>query len=179
MIASEDRAGEQAGDFDALFATYRGRICRYLFSLVGDEAQAEDLAQDAFLKAHRALAGGQRPENAQAWLYTIATNAALSHLRRRRLIAWLPLPAGGEAESKHAVPGPEAQAGERDLIRRTLARLSPAEAACLLLRFQSDLTYAEVAAALGTSEAAAKTRVCRARAAFCQVYQSLSREVRQ
>ena len=165
--------------FAELFAANRGHICRYLYSLVGDAAQAEDLAQDAFLKAYKALARGDRPQNPSAWLYGIATNTGISHLRRRKLIAWLPLLPGGEAEHSQMGRDPAAAAGERDLIRRTFGRLSPNDRACLLLRFQADLSYAELAAALGIGEGAAKPRVCRARAAFCEAYARLSREVKR
>ncbi|MCL5109823.1 MAG: sigma-70 family RNA polymerase sigma factor [Chloroflexi bacterium] len=177
LTLSESQSQEQPTDFTSVFAAYRGRICRYLYSLVGEAAQAEDLAQDCFLKAYRALQRGQRPDNLSAWLYTIATNAAISHLRRRKLIAWLPLLPGGEVETARTGRDPAVVASERDLLRRTLAKLSPADASCLLLRFQADLTYAELASVLGTSEGAAKTRVCRARAAFCETYTRLSREV--
>jgi RNA polymerase sigma-70 factor, ECF subfamily len=176
LTLSESQSREQPTDFAAVFAAYRGRICRYLYSLVGEATQAEDLAQDCFLKAYRALQSGQPPDNLSAWLYTIATNVAISHLRRRRLIAWLPLLPAGEAETVRPGGDPAVVASERDLLRQTLAKLSPADASCLLLRFQADLSYTELASVLGTSEGAAKTRVCRARAIFCETYARLSRE---
>jgi RNA polymerase sigma-70 factor, ECF subfamily len=177
LTTPRPRAGADA--FAELFAANRGGICRYLCSLVGDAAQAEDLAQDAFLKAYRALGRGDPPQNPRAWLYTIATNTAISHLRRRKLIAWLPLLPDAEAEHARIGPDPASAVGERDLIRRTFARLSTSDRSCLLLRFQADLTYAELAPVLGIGAGAAKTRVCRARAAFCEAYQQLSREVKR
>ena len=176
---SEMKPREYVAVFAELFASNRGRICRYLYTLVGDATQAEDLAQDVFLKAYKALGRGDHPQNVHAWLYAIATNTAMSHLRRRKLIAWLPLLPGGEAEGRQIGRDPAAAAGERDLIRRTFGRLSPNDAACLLLRFQADLSHAELGAALGIGEGAAKTRVCRARAAFCETYTELSREVKR
>ena len=88
------------GDVEAfadIFEEYHLRICRYLCSLVNDGDLAEDLAQQTFVKAYKALVKGSPPGNLNAWLYTIATNTALSALRRRRLIAWLPIHGSAQA----------------------------------------------------------------------------------
>ena len=77
--------------FELIFEQHHAGIYRYLCRLVGDEDLAEDLLQQTFLKAYKAMAGGLQPDNPHAWLYTIATNTAFSALRRRKLIAWLPL----------------------------------------------------------------------------------------
>jgi RNA polymerase sigma-70 factor, ECF subfamily len=162
----------EAEAFSELFETYHPRICRYLCALVRDADWAEDLAQQTFLKAYRALSRGAPPANPRAWLYTIATRTAISGLRRRRLMAWWP--AGLVAHS--TVPGQEALTGERDLLDRALARLTGADAACLLLRFQHELPYAELAQILGLSVPAARMRLSRARAAFREAYLQLEQE---
>jgi len=164
------------GAFAAIFDQYHLRICRYLDSLVADGDLAEDLAQQTFVKAYKALTEGSVPENLGAWLYTIATRTALSALRRRRLIAWLPLGLGEAAQ--RGLPGEqEARLGEREVLAQALARLSKTDAACLLLRFQQGLSYEELAQVLGTSTAAARMRLSRARAAFREAYLQLEREV--
>ncbi len=164
-------------DFGQIFAQYRSRIYRYLCHLVHDADLAEDLVQETFLKAYRALSQKSRPENMSAWLYAIATNTAFSALRRRKLIAWLPFHGNAEAARIAARPGYEARLGERELVAQALARLPERDAACLLLHFEQGLSCAEVAEVLGMSLQAAKSRLYRARAAFCRTYQSLSREV--
>src|SRR5438067_13498765 len=86
-------AQAQAGDpaaFEAIFAAYYPRIVSYCYRLVDDAEQAQDLAQDTFVKAYHALPRTGDGLNLQAWLFTIATNTAISALRRTRL-AWLPL----------------------------------------------------------------------------------------
>jgi len=179
--APQADAAKQVGNdaFAGLFAASRARVCRYVRSLVRDDALAEDLAQDVFLKAYRALRQGPPPDNLNAWLYAIATNTALSALRRRKLIAWLPLHGSAEAEERPAAPDLATLAGDRELIAQTLRRLPKQDAACLLLRFQEHLSYAELASALGVSLSAAKSRVCRARATFCETYLELSQEARR
>jgi RNA polymerase sigma-70 factor, ECF subfamily len=162
--------------FAAVFEGYQARIFRYLRSLVGEPALAEDLAQDTFVKAYKALAQGHPPDNLNAWLYAIATNTALSALRRRRLIAWLPLQASPEAHEKPGAADHEGATGEQELINQVLAALPKTDAACLWLRFQHDLSYAELAHVLGTTVPAAKMRLSRARAAFRELYLRLNQE---
>ncbi len=159
--------------FDTLFDQFNRPICRYLCSLVSDADMAEDLAQQTFLKAYQALSRGAPPENPKAWLYAIATNTALSALRRRRLVQWLPFHA---ATAKAPGPGPEARLGQKDLMARALGRLSKSDVACLLLRFQHGLSYAELADVLSTSIPAARMRISRARAAFREIYLQLDSE---
>ncbi len=161
--------------FAAVFDEYHVRLCRYLCSLVGDGDLAEDLAQQTFVKAYKALVAGTAPESLGAWLYAIATRTAISALRRRRLIAWLPLGMSNAAR-QGAAREHEARLGERELLGQVLARLPKADAACLLLRFQQGLSYEELAAVLGTSVPAARMRTSRARAAFREAYLRLERE---
>ncbi len=165
------------GAFERIFDEYHQRICRYLCSLVGDSDLAEDLAQQTFVKAYRALGRGSPPDNLSAWLYAIATNTALSALRRRKLTQWLPFLEHAEARA----PGQDQEAllGERELVGQALGRLGKSEAACLLLRFQQGLSYGELAEILGTSIPAAKMRLSRARAAFREVYLQLSEEAKR
>ncbi|MDA8218522.1 MAG: sigma-70 family RNA polymerase sigma factor [Dehalococcoidales bacterium] len=176
--AIESLGRDKEESFGTLFSTYQASIYRYLRSLVRDGELAEDLAQDTFVKAYKALGRGDRPENTRAWLYTIATNTALSALRRSRLLSWLPLLGNAEAAGKALTENQEARVGERELIRQVLATLPKTDAACLLLRFQEDLSYEEIAEALGTSVPAAKMRVSRARAAFREHYLQLNQGAR-
>ncbi len=161
--------------FALIFEQYHAGIYRYLCRLVRDADLAEDLAQQTFVKAYRALSAGSRPDRLQPWLYAIATNTAFSALRRRRLIAWLPLV--GEAVHRAPGPGPEARLSERELVAQALAQLPRRDAACLLLHFHEGLSCAEVAQVLGLSLSAAKSRLYRAREAFCEAYLRLSEEV--
>src|SRR3990172_10218363 len=82
---------DPAGDFEAIYAMSQPRIAGYLARMVGDPDVAADLTQDVFLKAFRAIGQTKPGLNVKAWLFTIATNAALDHHRHRRLLRWLPL----------------------------------------------------------------------------------------
>lgn len=168
-------AGAQS--FVTIFEEYSGKIYRYLCSLVRDPGLAEDLAQDTFVKAYKALARGDQPANLNAWLYAIATNTALSALRRRRLVAWLPFVRANGEEWLDPAEGHEVTTGRRDLISRSLRDLPRNEAACLILRFEHGLTYDELASVLECSVPAAKMRLSRARAAFREAYLRHGEEV--
>ncbi|HEX9036752.1 MAG TPA: RNA polymerase sigma factor [Ktedonobacterales bacterium] len=81
------------GDFEDIFIRFQTPITNFVYRLVGNREQAFDLAQDVFVKAYRALAGGATIQAGalSSWLYRIASNTATDALRRRRLISWLPL----------------------------------------------------------------------------------------
>jgi RNA polymerase sigma-70 factor (ECF subfamily) len=164
-------AAELADHFERLFVEFQTPILNYLYRLVGDSATAEDLAQEAFTRAWRARAQLPRIDNPRAWLYRIATNAARDHLRRRRLLAWLPL--GGET-SRH----PNLSAGshedaslESERMRGALLKLAPGYRIPLVLYTCQDCSVAEIAAALDLSPEAVKQRLVRARQQLREAYQ--------
>jgi RNA polymerase sigma-70 factor (ECF subfamily) len=167
-------ARDVAASFAEIFATYQAPIRRYLASLVRDPALAEDLTQETFTKAYQAL-GRSTPTHLNGWLYAIATNTAFA-VFRRRLLAFLSLGMLAGEEVEDAAGDPGRAVGEREIVRLALARLPKPDAACLLLRFQQGLTYPELAVVLGVTEPAAKKRLSRARAAFREIYLSLSEE---
>ena len=80
-------------DFEAIFQRFQTPITNFIYHLIGNREQACDLAQDVFVKAYKALLAGTvvQPGALSAWLYRIASNTTTDTLRRRRLIAWLPL----------------------------------------------------------------------------------------
>jgi RNA polymerase sigma-70 factor (ECF subfamily) len=99
LVGQNKHASEHQQDvvdiaaFDEIFTRFQTPICNFIYRLVGNREQAYDLTQDVFVKAYRALVSGTAIQTAalSAWLYRIATNTAMDALRRRRLIAWLPL----------------------------------------------------------------------------------------
>ncbi len=161
-------AGQPAAVIERLFAEYQTPILNYVYRLVGDPALAEDLTQEAFTRAWRARAQLAEVANQRAWLYRIATNAARDHLRRSRLLAWLPLL---NDEPALATPGPEEPAIEAERMRCALLRLPPDYRVPLVLYTCQDFTVAEIAAALGLSNDAVKQRLVRARQKLREAYE--------
>lgn len=151
--------------FTRLVLDHQRRIHRFIFGMVGVDAQAEDLTQDVFLSAYRAL--GRLPEDANesAWLFTIARNRALQELRRRKILRWLPLarPDDDEDDIYPQIEQPLADTvAERDRLRRAMAAVPPKDLSCLLLSVDGH-TYSEVAQITGLSTPAVRARIFRAR----------------
>lgn len=159
----------RAGDADAfarLFEHYHAPILNYLHRMVSDRALAEDLTQDTFIKAYKALPRTSDDLAFKAWLYRIATNTAISHLRRGKVIRWLPFLTDRETGEESI----ERSVTRSADVNEALGKLPKHYAAALLLRHYQGLSLAETAQALDITENAAKLRLFRARKAFAQVY---------
>src|SRR5579859_5964549 len=76
--------------FRELFQKYNGQVCTYLARLVGNDEVGRDLAQETFMRAWKSLPEIRSDAHFKAWLFRIATNIAMSHLRHARLVRWLP-----------------------------------------------------------------------------------------
>jgi len=169
-----DSAGEDVeARFERLFLTHQTPILNYLYRFVGDVGRAEELAQETFIKAYRALTRLPADANERAWLYRIATNTARDWNRRRRLIQWLPLlNRDNDSLSKG---DPAGQIVEAEAVQRALASLPVIYREPLLLYSMQGFSTAEIADILGLSQSAVKVRLFRARELFRGVYQGESR----
>jgi RNA polymerase sigma-70 factor, ECF subfamily len=177
QVVNRAQCGDRAA-FALLFEHYNPRICTYLTRLVGNDELGRDLAQDTFLAAWRALPNVRDELRFAPWLYRIATNMARSHLRRLRLIHWLPW-SESEANSLLAsasTAGPDAHAGEAERVALALKRLAPRCRTCLLLQIEGGFSQRDVADLLGISEKSVSAYVSRGREQFRQAYQLLDSE---
>ena len=157
--------------FEELFEAYRQPILNYLYRLLDDGAQAEEVCQDVFVRAYRALPRLPTDANHRAWLYRIASNAATDRHRRARLLRWLPLrddEADGESLDRH--DGAEARTVERAALQQALRALPIAYRQALVLFSVQGYSIREISEMLGVSEGAVKTRLFRAREKFRAVY---------
>ncbi len=150
-----------------LFRQQEQSICSYLARLTGDLARAQELTQEAFIRAYRALLRGDRWDNPRAWLYRVASRLATDDYRRRKLLEWLPL-LGTEPDP---VPGLELTVVERIAVQSALDALPSKYRVPLVLYVYDGQTVAEIAEVLGLSISAVKMRLSRARIKFRQVYE--------
>lgn len=164
-LVERARAGDQAA-FAHLFEQYHAPILNYLHRMVSDRALAEDLTQDTFIKAYNALPKTKPDLAFKAWLYRIATNTAISHLRRGKIIKWLPF----LTDREHPDEAVDRSVTRSTDINDALDQLPKHYEAALLLRHYQGLSLAETAEALDITQNAAKLRLFRARKAFAQVY---------
>ncbi len=136
------------------------RVFTLAYRLVGDRHEAEDVAQEAYLRMYRGLPGFRGDSSFDTWLYRITSNAAISHLRRRGRFADLLAEPGDAAE----VPDhPGADPVDRDEIQRALLALPVAQRTVLVMRDAYGFSVAEIAEQLGLTEGAVKVRIHRAR----------------
>ncbi|QNK71637.1 sigma-70 family RNA polymerase sigma factor [Variovorax sp. PAMC26660] len=147
------------------FPAHRGRLVRAAMRLLGGKAEAEDAVQDTYL---RALEAGHTHEldAAQAWLTTVMQHLAIDRLRRRNWMqAWLQ---GAEAQHTiaHEAPSAEDDAAVAEstaqALRLLATRLSPPDAAAVLLREVFEASFKEIAQASGKTEAACRQQLHRA-----------------
>jgi RNA polymerase sigma-70 factor, ECF subfamily len=177
-VISGKRKGDgmitDADDFQTIHDEYRPKIYRYLCRLVG-EADAEDLAQEVFVKVDKALQGFRGKSSLSTWVYRIATNAALDRLRTRSSSKGeLGLSSEGELEvkDKDTWTGEEKPSLETSLIRkemndciRSIVDSLPANYRTVIALGEVEgFTNAEIAEILGISLDAVKIRLHRARA---------------
>jgi len=156
--------------FTTLVARYQQRIGGYLYRLVGDRETAEDLTQETFMRAYRALPTAHAIGAFRAWLFRIATNLARDQLRRQRRIRWLPL----DSDRMELAGQPFSLVEEADAVHRVLARLSANDRAMLLLCAGEDLSYGEAGTALGVTANTARMRYTRAKKRFQALYREMT-----
>jgi RNA polymerase sigma-70 factor (ECF subfamily) len=147
--------------FARLAERHRAEIQRYLGRLLGNDADAQDACQETFLRAQRAFARLVPGSNARAWLYRIATNAARNAARgrSRRTARIADVALDGLPADATATPEDRMQLRA---VARAAEALPPRQRAALVLRQFQDLDYAEIAATLGGTEAAARANVYQA-----------------
>jgi RNA polymerase sigma-70 factor (ECF subfamily) len=165
-------AGDQSA-FAELVDRYHGEVYYLALRQLRQREDAEDLAQEAFLRAYRALAQYDPTRPFGAWLYAITARLCIdAHRRRRVRPVSLTRPEEGTAaeEREWEIPdkteGPEAQAERRDeAIRLSVLvdRLPPDYRLAILLRHSQDLSYEEIAVATGAPLGTVKARIHRAR----------------
>jgi RNA polymerase sigma-70 factor (ECF subfamily) len=148
-----------------LLAVHGLELARHLRRLVRDDDVAQDLLQDTLLRAHRALTRLGAGANERAWLYRIATNAALNHLRKEKRERRALERHAHEAES---AVGPDTDGhGQQPDVRRValwnrVAGLPERQRVALALRVADELEYAEIAARMGCTAEAARANVYQA-----------------
>ena len=169
----------QRGDlraFDLLVLKYQGRIAALVSRYVSDAGEVEDVTQEAFIKAYRALGKFRGDSAFYTWLYRIAANAAKNHLvangRRPGADATIEDAEGfdeGGMLSESASPEALAMGGElAEVIESALNALPDELKAALMLREFDGLSYDDIADVLGCPVGTVRSRIFRAREAIDQ-----------
>ena len=166
---------------ETAYADILKRYQRPVFSLVRrmviDPALTEDLAQEVFLKAFRALESFDQGRKFSSWLFKIAHNTAIDYLRKKQLdTVALETPGTDDADLLAVLPdslaeSPEISVSRRDMalaLEQALASLRPAYREVVVLRFQEGLAYEEIAEITDLPLGTVKTHLHRARNAMAR-----------
>ncbi|HOX32089.1 MAG TPA: sigma-70 family RNA polymerase sigma factor [Spirochaetales bacterium] len=158
-------AGEREA-FGPIVERYGARVLRFCRSRLGSDEEADDAAQEVFLRAYRSLESFRLGESFPAWLFSIAANRVRTRSLRRFADR---AKAGKAAAAARAEPEPDpASEAERSLeaaeLREAVARLPEEQRAAVELYYFAELSVAQAAGVLGIGEEALKSRLFRARA---------------
>ncbi|NIV31364.1 MAG: sigma-70 family RNA polymerase sigma factor, partial [Anaerolineae bacterium] len=173
--------------FGRVVMAYQTPVYNLCYRMLGNAAEAEEAAQETFLRAYTHLRSYDPQRPFRSWLLSIASHYCIDRLRRRR-ITWLPLQEEliaptGTAESSgrpsgqgvaavqlaSGSPAPERVVAQREReahIQELLAGLSPTDRAAITLRYWYDCSYEEIAESLTLTVSAVKSRLYRARRAL-------------
>jgi RNA polymerase sigma-70 factor (ECF subfamily) len=169
------KAGDQQS-FALLLHRYRTPLVNFLYRMVRNREQAEDLAQEVFIRVYRARADYVPSAKFTTWLFRIATNLALNSVRdtrHQRMEVSLDAPVtvdsveGDERPLDVAEKNPNieehlVQEAQRDMIRHAIDKLPEKQRAAVLLHKYQDLDYGEISKILSCSESALKSLLFRA-----------------
>lgn len=172
IIAAKNRDGDA---FGRLIEAYQGPIYNMAYRMLGDAYEAEDAAQETFLRAYRHLDRYDPSRKFSTWLFSIASHHCIDRLRRRRL-TYISLqdPCLPSDALMSPQPGPEQQAWQAEQkadIQDLLDTLPADYKAAVVLRYWYDLSYQEIAEVTHSTVSAIKSRLFRARQMLAETLQ--------
>ena len=164
-LVTAAKAGDAAAYRELVRATYADTYT-LAYRLTGNEEDAQDVVQDAYLRAYKGLKRFRGDAAFSTWMYRITANCAATHLGRRSHHQHEPLADDAAVVDERPEANPDARLGaaaEREVLHAALQSLPPEMRAVVVLRDVYDLPHEAIAAELGISEGAAKVRLHRAR----------------
>jgi RNA polymerase sigma-70 factor (ECF subfamily) len=158
--------------FGKLVRAYERPVYNLTYRMLGDPAEAEDAAQETFVRAYTKLATYQPGRKFVNWLLSIASHHCIDRLRKRGRSPQLsldgPLPPQWLASSAPSPGETVDKKQRREWVRQSLDALPPAYRAAIVLRYWYDMSYREIASVMDTTESAVKSRLHRARRMLAQ-----------
>jgi RNA polymerase sigma-70 factor (ECF subfamily) len=179
LLVDRFKGGDEAA-FGEIVSRYRDRIYAMVLQLLRNREDAEEVTQDAFIRAHRGLAQFRGDSSFSTWLYQIATNLARNRYwywwrRKRDFSVSFDAPLNGDSDLTLAdvipaeVPAPDDVTVNEEFVGRIavgMERLSSKHREVLVLRNVRNLAYEDIAQILGISVGTVKSRIARAREAL-------------
>jgi RNA polymerase sigma-70 factor, ECF subfamily len=158
----------QTGDneaFSYLLETYQKPVYNLCYRMLGDPADAEDAAQEAFLRAYKNMRRYDNQRSFSTWLLSIAAHYCIDQVRRRRypILSYDEMP---QLDPSDLGPGPEKAyliSEDQQRVKELLETLQPQDRAAVVLRYWYDFSYEEIADSLSLTVSAVKSRLHRSR----------------
>lgn len=171
----------QKGDqwaFTNLIQRYERAVYNLCYRMLGNPNAAEDAAQEAFLRAYKAINRYDPDRKFSTWILSIASNYCIDQLRKKRLLT-LSFDEMPYLDVSEKSPGPEGRLiiGEsQDAVRQLLGSLNETDRAAIVMRYWYDLSYDEIGDALQLTNSAVKSRLHRARRTLAEAWDAQTKE---
>lgn len=178
VALAQEKGKRDDRPFRLLMERHQNTVWRVCYNFMHNAEDAEDLAQEVFVKVYRNLHRFEGRSTFKTWIYRIAINTSQNELRkrsRRPQVSGTPLETATEfMASNEDVEESTIQHADQELLVKAFGELRPVESEVLIMKDLQGLPYAEIAEKLDISLSAAKMRVQRARDALSNTYQRLA-----
>lgn len=178
-LISECIAGNQAA-IEMLVRQYESGVFRLALSIVGDEADANEITQETFIAVLKSLRTYQEKKKFKSWLYAIALNLSRSHLRRRKIVERLKSTLGGifriETQKGSTTEDEVIQSEKETAVWKELEKLDERHRTVVVLRYFHELPISEIAEIMSVNEGTIHSRLHTARERLRHALQSIHGE---
>jgi RNA polymerase sigma-70 factor, ECF subfamily len=160
----------QAVVFTSIVENYQKPVYNLCYRMLGDPFDAEDAAQEAFIRALKNIKRYDKKRPFSTWLLSIAAHYCIDQLRKRRAKI-ISIDENPDIHIQDFSPGPELttiMSEDQERIRKILETLNPTDRATVILRYWNELSYEEIANSLSLSVSAVKSRLHRSRLALAE-----------
>lgn len=158
--------------FTLIVETYQNPVYNLCYRMLGDPDEAEDAAQETFVRAYDGIGRYDRQRSFSTWLLSIAAHYCIDQLRKRRL-TFISMDSTPQLDPPDQNPGPELalkQSEDQRQVKLLLANLNSQDRAAVIMYYWYDFSYEEIAAALKLTVSAVKSRLHRARLSMAQIW---------
>ncbi len=176
-IKLQEAISGDAGAFGNLVEAYSQSVFNLCYRMLGDPFEAEDAAQETFIRAYKSLNRYDSERPFSTWVLSIAAHYCIDQLRRRKM-KLVPFEALPYEEIRDPSPNPEVNISineDQEQIRRLLDTLSPTDRAAIVMLYWYEFSYDEISDALQISLSAVKSRLHRARRTLAQSWSESSK----
>ena len=176
-------ARAQTGDpeaFTQIVEFYQRPVFNLCYRMLGDPAEAEDAAQETFIRVYQNIRRYDDKRSFTTWLLSIAANYCIDQIRKQRM-SLISIDETSFPELSADIPGPEAamsRSEEQAQVRALLSSLHPVDRAAIIMYYWHDLSYEEISEALKLTGSAVKSRLHRARREMAQNWSSQNQQVK-